>query len=81
MKKANIYDVEIDTAFKGTDFGSANKLKLLEQGVLKRIAGYHCGHTLTQIMIELGLITKKRNVTRKGKEFLFTAFYDHKHSG
>lgn len=78
---SNITDAEIYVAFENTNFGGADHRKLLEQGVLKSLTGYHCGHTLTMIMRKLGLTTQKGNVTKKGKEFCMSAFYEMKHSG
>lgn len=77
----NITDAEIDAAFEGTNFGGANRRKLLEQGVLKRLTGYHCGHTLTMILRGLGLTTVNDTVTKKGKRFAIGAFYSQEHSG
>lgn len=77
----NITEAEIEEAFDGTNFGGANHRKLLEQGVLKRLTGYHCGHTLTMIMRRLGLTTEKDTVTKKGKRFCIGAFYQQEHSG
>ena len=79
--ETNITDDEIAAAFNGTNFGGADHRKLLEQGVLKQLTGYHCGHTLTMIMRRLGLTTEKDNVTKKGKVFAMGAFYQPKHSG
>ena len=79
--ETNITDDDIAAAFDGTNFGGADHRKLLEQGVLKRLTGYHCGHTLTVIMRRLGLTTEKDNVTKKGKTFAMGAFYQPKHSG
>jgi|JI10StandDraft_1071094.scaffolds.fasta_scaffold729987_1 hypothetical protein len=73
--ETNITDTEIAAAFEGTNFGGANHRRLLEQGVLKRLTGYHCGHTLTMIMRDLGLTTEKDNATKKGKLFAMGAFY------
>jgi hypothetical protein len=47
---------------------------MLEQGVLKRLAGQHCGHTLTTIMRGLELTTDAGDVTWKGKAFCLDAF-------
>jgi hypothetical protein len=77
---SNVTDEEIAEQFEGTDFGTREYRKLLEQGVLKTWCGYHCGHTLTTIMQRLGLITDKRNVTTKGRKFAFAAFYNNGHS-
>ena len=81
MMETNITDAEIEAAFDGTNFGGVNHRRLLEQGVLKRLTGYHCGHTLGMIMRKLGLTTQKDNVTTKGKRFVMSAFYSHHHSG
>jgi len=72
--QTNVSDAEIATAFDGTNFGTANHRKTLEQGVLQCLAGYSCGHTLTGIMLNLGLIGDAGRVTKKGKRFLFAAF-------
>jgi len=76
-----ISDEEIKAVFSNTNFGGADHKKLLEQGVLKRLTGYSCGHTLTMCMRELGLITENDTVTKKGKKFCLNAFYDRTHSG
>jgi hypothetical protein len=74
--ESNVTDAEIVAAFGGTDFGGMSHRKLLEIGVLKRLVGYSCGHTLTRIMCELGLITKKETVTVKGKQFARAAYHE-----
>ena len=79
--ETNVTDAEIAAAFAGSNFGCADHRKLLEQGVLKRLTGYHCGHTLTMIMRRLGLTTDKDNATKKGKRFCMDAFYEQKNSG
>jgi len=72
---------EIKTAFEGANFGEVRSLKkLLEQGVLKKLCGYSCGHTLTCIMGELSLIGKK-GILQRGRKLIFEAFYDRKNSG
>ena len=79
--QTNVTDDEVARAFAGTNFGTANHRKLLVQGVLKRVAGYHSGHTLKTIMQHLGLTTPANGVSKKGREFLFAAFYDGENSG
>jgi len=79
--KSPITDEQIAAAFAGTNFGNADHRKLLEQGVLKRWAGYYSGHTLTMILQTLGLTTAKGAVTAKGRQFAFAAFYQERHSG
>lgn len=81
VMKTNVTDEDIEIAFRNTDFGGANHRSLLEQGVLKKTVGYHSGWTLTQIMIKIGLTTEKGNITKKGRDFMFEAFYKEKHSG
>ncbi len=77
----NLTDAQIEEAFQNTNFGHTNYRQLLEQGVLKKVVGYHSGYTLTQILIKLHLITEKLNLTTEGRDFLFNAFYQEKHSG
>ncbi len=78
---SNISDNEIAVAFTNTNFGTTQHRKLLEQGVLKKLVGFHSGHTLTQIMLKLGLIAPSLRVTLKGKAFLYQAFEDTRNSG
>ena len=78
MDESNITDQEIKTAFENTFFGESNHRKLLEQGVLKRIAGYLNGNTLMMILMELGLTNHKDKVLKKGIKFIYHAFYDKK---
>ena len=61
-----VSDAEIEAAFKGTNFGHTNYRNLLEVSVLKKLVRYHCGHTITTIMTELGLIGKNGDPTKKG---------------
>ena len=74
--ETNISDAEIRGAFKGTFFGTLDHRKMLEFSVLKMLVGYSCGHVLTRIMRDLGLITEKGNVTVKGKRFCRAAFHE-----
>jgi hypothetical protein len=67
-----VSDNELEVAFLGTNFGSNNHRKLLEASVLKKAIGYHCGWTITQIMIDLKLINKKYVVLSKGRRLLQT---------
>lgn len=74
--ESNVTEAEIADAFLGAFFGDMNHRKLLEIGVLKRLVGYSCGHTLTRVMCELGLITKKETVTVKGKQFARASYHE-----
>lgn len=69
-----VSESELASAFNGTDFGGADHRKLIEVGVLKKAVGYSCGHTLTEIMIGLGLISRKGVLLRRGRDLLRAAF-------
>lgn len=71
-----ISDREIEIAFLGTNFGTANHRELLEVSVLKKLVDYHCGYTITRIMQGLGLIGKTGKVTKKGKLFVREAYHE-----
>lgn len=70
-----ISDEEIETVKGYANFGPRDTRELLAQGVLKHLAGWHNGHTLTQMMQELALI-KGGRLTAKGKAFIYQAFYN-----
>jgi hypothetical protein len=73
---SNVSDADLTAAFKGSNFGRIDHRKLLGQSVFKRLLGYHCGHTITQIMHGLGLIGVNGAVTKKGKAFVGHAYHD-----
>lgn len=72
--ESNVSDAEIVEAFKNTDFGTKAHRKLLEQAVLKKAVGYHCGQTITCIMTRLCLIGDGGRITKKGQRFLQHAY-------
>lgn len=74
-------DGYIEYLFKGTDFGGMNHRKLLVNGCLKKMVGYYCGHTLETIMFKANLITKKGNITKLGKEFVWLNLKDKENDG
>lgn len=69
-----VTDEEIQKVFLGTNFGTKNyheNREILNISLLKKFMDYHCGHTITTIMIELGLISKKTlKPRRKGVLYL-----------
>ncbi len=75
---AVVSEAELQMVFAGTNFGTLEHRRLLHQAVLKKACGYHCGHTITMIMQELGLICKKepRLPTRKGRDLMRIAFHE-----
>lgn len=76
MSHEIITDKEIENAFKGTNFGHTRYRELLEASVFKKLVGYHCGHTVTCIMQELGLIGKTGKPTKKGIQLVRAAYND-----
>lgn len=72
-----VSDEELEVAFHNTNFGGADKRELLNASVFKRAVGYHCGHTITMIMVQLGLIGEKTwRVTKKGQKLLREAYHE-----
>lgn len=74
MSKDVISDEELEIAFLGTNFGPVDHRKLLEASVLKKAAGYYCGHTITQIMQRMKLIGANDTVLVRGRKVLQGAY-------
>jgi hypothetical protein len=74
MNPLPVSDDEIAAAFRNTNFGHTNYRELLNASVLKRLVGYHCGHTITIIMQELKLIGKTEKPTKRGIALVRNAF-------
>jgi hypothetical protein len=68
---ADVSDEEIDHFFRNTNFGRKDYRHFLALSVLKTALDYHCGHTITEIMIGMDLITKARSVTLRGRSFCY----------
>lgn len=81
-----ITDQEIEEIWGSADFGDGNKNKRKQifQSLYQRAEGYHTGHTITCIMLSLGLLqsrvyhdgggddeVKIYHLTRKGIDYLF----------
>lgn len=72
-----ITDKLIADAFDGTNFGRTDYREFLGYSVLKKACGWHCGYTITTIMIGLNLITPKHHkLTRLGRMFLSDCYDD-----
>lgn len=71
-----VSEAELQMMFSGTNFGTTEYRHLLHQAVLKKACGYHCGHTITMIMLEIGLISKTQPMlpTKKGRDLMRIAF-------
>jgi hypothetical protein len=76
----DVTDEEIEKEFRGTNFGGANHREILSLSVLKKALGYHCGWTVTNIMLRMGLTKEDGTLTDRGKLFCYDAF-DLKRSG
>ena len=68
-----VTDADIARSFDGTNFGRTDHKHLLALSVLKKALRYHCGHTITQIMVRMGLTTAMGHVTEKGRLFCYEA--------
>lgn len=71
-----VTDYEIQIAFLGTNFGHTQHREILNASVMKKMLGYHCGHTITVIMKTMGLIRQNGKPTERGVKLLREA-YDH----
>jgi hypothetical protein len=61
-----------EPAFKGTNFGSKEYLRIVREGLLKVACHYWNGHTLTNILIGLGYRQKDDNeLTNEGRKMLY----------
>lgn len=74
-----VTDDQMHEAFENTNFGHTDFRGLLAQGCIKALAGWHQGHTLTCILVELGLISWNRQsdkikVTAKGNHYIWLSF-------
>jgi len=80
MKKFSqtLYDfnIEVNKVWGNANFGSLTKTQVVRNGILKCASGYSQGHTSETILIELGLITSKYKLTRKGKFWLWELWHD-----
>ena len=65
---------EIEKVWGRSDFGSMRRREVIKYGLLECVAGYKQGKTAQQIITELGLITEKYRITKKGRQYLWEAF-------
>ena len=69
-----VTDSEMIIAIGNANFGIMENRDVIQYGLLKCACGYYQGHTSTQIITELKLITKAYKLTAKGKRYLWIAF-------
>lgn len=70
-----ISEKELERAFASTNFGTTGHREILHTAMLKKACGYHCGHTITEIMKELRLIGHKGALLKRGIEFLRASYH------
>ena len=67
-----VSDKELELVFMGTNFGTADKRKLVGECVWKVACGFMDGSTIKQICRELKLLNRKSDtLTKKGKRYLY----------
>lgn len=70
-----ISDDQINAAWGNANFGDASKRDVIKDALLQIAGDFRTGHTAECILTELGLITSKRALTKKGKRYLFYSFH------
>ena len=73
-KSEIISDAELYSFSENVDFGSQDLREVVETALLKTASDFHNGSTANWLLKQLGLITEKLKLTRKGKDYLFVAF-------
>ena len=66
---------EVERFWGNANFGeSLNKRKMdvVKGALLKWASDYSTGYTAFRLLVDLGLITEKKNLTKKGKRQLWT---------
>ncbi len=77
-----VSDEEVERVHANANFGLMSKRDVLSRGVLQTASGFHTGNTMRNIIIEHGLAKSQKNplkvplLTKKGREYLWCAFYD-----
>jgi len=70
---------EIEDVWHGANFGpelNKNKMNVVKGALLKWACGYTTGHTAYDILVDLGLLTERKNLTVRGKKQLWEFFKD-----
>lgn len=70
---------ELSSVWGNANFGESresDRMKLVKWGLMQINCEYSTGHTMWCILIELGLVTPKGNVTKRGKYCLWEFFRD-----
>jgi len=75
--KELVTDEEIEEAKGYANFGPSDIRELIKWCLMKTVCDFSDGGTITHICRDLGLLTKNRNITKKGKHYLWLAFREH----
>ena len=78
-KQTRVTQEEISNVWGNADFGGMTRMEVIKQGILKTASGYCHGSTSTHILRNLGLITAKNRLTKRGQYNLFE-FYGKGHT-
>ncbi len=70
-----VSDEQITSAWGNANFGNTNKRDVIKDALLQIAGDFHTGHTAECILKELGLVSPKRALTKKGRRYLFYAFH------
>jgi hypothetical protein len=71
-----INDSMLNDGFGNADFGNISKRDVIKYALLKYASNFQTGKTANHILKDLGLITTKNELSRRGKQYLFAAFND-----
>lgn len=69
-----ISDETLDKVWGSANFGDAPKRDVVKYSLLKYASVYKTGHTAFCILLDLGLVNEKEEITKFGKEYLYEAF-------
>ena len=70
----NILRKEISDVWGNADFGNMTKTEVVRSGLLKCASGYAQGYTSGKILKELGMVSIKYKLTKKGKFWLYKLY-------
>ena len=70
----DVTEAELDTVWGYADFGDVSRMDVVKYATLKCASGYITGFTAEQILVKLGLVTKKWRLTKRGKTCLWNWF-------
>lgn len=70
-----VSDEHLAKVYGNANFGDSTPRDVVRYNLLKVMAGWHIGRTASEILNELGLISKRTlELTPRGKMYLFYAF-------